>query len=156
MSTLLCAHAASAHISFASQAATIYNRNRRRKKHLKFPHNIIEKTGISMPCKLMLARRSFFALRHRRGRKNNVQHQVRRVRLPAGVSAADLCGRSVLPICILRTHGRAHAYLRRETTGDFGRICWIMSGIREIGRMHIGMTMDLVISFKITEQKLKS
>ena len=31
-----------------------------------------------------------------------------------------------------------------------------MSGNREIGRMHIGMTIDLVISFKITEQKLKS
>ena len=97
-------------------------------------YDIIEKVEISMPCKLMLARRSFFALRHRRGRKNNVQNQVR---LPAGVPAADLCGRSVLPICILRTHGRAHAYLRRGTTGDFGRICWIMSGNREIGRMHI-------------------
>lgn len=109
-----------------------------------------------MPCKLMLARRSFFALRHRRGRKNNVQNQVRRIRLPAGVPAADLCGQSVLPICILRTHGRTHAYLRRRITGDFGRICWIMSGNREIGRMHIGLTMDLVISFKITEQKLKS
>ena len=157
MSTLLCARAALAHISFASQAATIYNRNRRRKTlEISTQYDIMEKIEISMPCKLMLARRSFFALRHRRGRKNNVQNQVRRVRLPAGVSAADLCGRSVLPICILRTHGRAHAYLRRETTGDFGRICWIMSGIREIGRMHIGMTMDLVISFKITEQKLKS
>ena len=43
MSTLLCARAASAHISFASQAAAIYNRNRRRKKHLKFPRNIIIK-----------------------------------------------------------------------------------------------------------------
>ena len=31
VSTLLCARAASAHISFASQAAVIYNRNRRRK-----------------------------------------------------------------------------------------------------------------------------
>ena len=113
----------------------------------------MEKAKISMPCELMLARRSFFALRHRRGRKNNVQNQVR---LPAGVPAADLCGRSVLPICILRTHRRAHAYLRRGTTGDFGRICWIMSGNREIGRMHIGLTIDLVISFKITEQKLKS
>ena len=73
-----------------------------------------------------------------------------------GVSAADLCGQSVLPICILRTHGRAHAYLRRGTTGDFGRIGWIMSENRGIGRMHIGLMMDLVISFKITEQKLKS
>ena len=109
-----------------------------------------------MPCKLMLARRSFFALRHRQGRKNNVQNQVRRIRLPAGVSAADLCGRSVLPICILRMHGRAHAYLRRGITGEFGRICWIMSGNRGIGRMHIGSMIDLVISFKITEQKLKS
>ena len=116
----------------------------------------MEKTEISMPCKLMLARRSFFALRHRRGRKNSVQNQVRRVRLSAGVPAVDLCGRSVLPICILRTHGRAHAYLRRGTTGDFGRICWIMPENRGIGRMHIGLTIDLVISFKITEQKLKS
>ena len=156
MSTLLCAHAASAHISFASQAATIYNRNRRRKKHLKFPHNIIEKTGISMPCKLMLARRSFFALRHRRGRKNSVQNQVRRVRLSAGVSAADFRGRSVLPICVLRTHGRAHAYLRRGITGDFGRICWIMSENSETGRVHRDWMRCLVISFKITEQKLKS
>ena len=104
----------------------------------------------------MLARRSFFALRHRQGRKNNVQNQVRRIRLPAGVSAADLCGRSVLPICILRMHGRAHAYLRRGITGEFGMICWIMSGNRGIGRMHIGSMIDLVISFKITEQKLKS
>lgn len=31
-----------------------------------------------------------------------------------------------------------------------------MSGNREIGKMHIGLMIDLVISFKITEQKLKS
>ena len=116
-------------------------------------HDIIEKAEISMPCKLMLARRSFFALRHRRGRKNNVQNQVR---LPAGVPAADLYYRFVLPFCISRTRGRAHAYLRREGTDNFGRICWIMSGNRGIGRMHIGLAIDLVISFKITEQKLKS
>ena len=66
-------------------------------------YDIMEKIEISMPCKLMLARRSFFALRHRRGRKNSVQNQVRRVRLSAGVSAAELCGRSVLPFCISRT-----------------------------------------------------
>ena len=36
-------------------------------------YDIIEKIEISMPCKLMLARRSFFSLRHRRGRKNSVQ-----------------------------------------------------------------------------------
>ena len=34
-------------------------------------YDIMKKAEISMPCKLMLARRSFFALRHRRGRKNN-------------------------------------------------------------------------------------
>ena len=66
-------------------------------------YDIMEKAEISMPCKLMLARRSFFALRHRRGRKNSVQNQVRRVRLSVGVSAAELCGRSVLPFCISRT-----------------------------------------------------
>ena len=45
MSTLLCARAASAHISFASQAATIYNRNRRRKKTLEIStqYDIMEK-----------------------------------------------------------------------------------------------------------------
>ena len=119
-------------------------------------YDIMEKIEISMPCKLMLARRSFFALRHRRGRKNSVQNQVRRVRLSAGVSAADFRGRSVLPICVLRTHGRAHAYLRRGITGDFGRICWIMSENSETGRVHRDWMHCLVISFKITEQKLKS
>lgn len=64
----------------------------------------------------------------------------------------------VSPFCRFVFYGRmgAHAYLRRGTTGDFGRIGWIMSENRGIGRMHIGLMMDLVISFKITEQKLKS
>ena len=35
--------------------------------------------------------------------------QVRRVRLSAGVSAADFRGRSVLPRRIPQPHGRAHA-----------------------------------------------
>ncbi len=87
-------------------------------------YNIIKKLKFQCLARLCSQGVLFFALRHRRGRKNNVQNQVR---LPAGVPAADLCGRSVLPICILRTHRRAHAYLRRGTTGDFGRICWIMS-----------------------------
>ena len=55
-----------------------------------------------------------FCLAAQTGQKNNVQNQVRRIRLPAGVPATDLCGRSVLPICILRMHGRARISSQRD------------------------------------------
>ena len=107
MSTLLCARAASAHISFASQAATIYNRNRRRKTlEISTQYDIMKKVEISMPCKLMLARRSFLPCGID-GAERTIQ--VRRVRLSAGVSAADFRGRSVLLRRIPQPHGRAHA-----------------------------------------------
>ena len=62
------------------------------------------------------------------------------------------------PFCRFVFYGcmGAHAYLRRGITGDFGRICWIMSENSETGRVHRDWMRCLVISFKITEQKLKS
>ena len=108
MSTLLCARAASAHISFASQAATIYNRNRRRKKTLEIStqYDIMEK--LKFQCLASLCSQGVLFLPCGiDGAEKTIQ--VRRVRLSAGVSAADFRGRSVLPRRIPQPHGRAHA-----------------------------------------------
>ena len=93
----------SAHFVRFSSGGYIIGIGEEKTLEISTQYDIMEKAEISMSCKLMLTRRSFFALRHRRGRKNSVQNQVRRVRLSAGVSAAELCGRSVLPFCISRT-----------------------------------------------------
>ena len=108
VSTLLCARAASAHISFASQAATIYNRNRRRKKTLEIStqYDIMEK--LKFQCLASLCSQGVLFLPCGiDGAEKTIQ--VRRVRLSAGVSAADFRGRSVLPRRIPQPHGRAHA-----------------------------------------------
>ena len=103
----------------------------------------------------MLARRSFFALRHRRGRKTMFKIKLDELGF---LLAYPLQIFVVGPFCRFVFYGcmGAHAYLRRGITGDFGRICWIMSENSETGRVHRDWMRCLVISFKITEQKLKS